>query len=691
MFGPQVSIIFVPTFHCNCNCAYCFEPRTRESMSLEDLETVFSRISSYLSRSGVKSVDVYWQGGEITVLSPEWCLTAGRMIRSFMSNHNLKIKLYLQTNLMDYDPVWDPVIWELFDGTVGSSLDYPNVHRRFRGLSGDSYNEHWADRYRIARSRGLSASVISVPNKQTLSVSPSDFYRYYVDELGLKSIQLNTPFASGPASHLADQLFLDPSMLGDFLVGLLDVYFSGDDGVRLDPYEGIVERITLGDAAAKIPCFFCPNCVNGFFCVGPGGEVSQCDAWMGSYPDRNFGNLLESDDLGMLLTSPMRMKLAERTANLIGNSECLDCKYLPLCNGGCPVRAMSAEGSPDHPDPYCETYKKVFAFVEDRVLTNPKKWQGWTATRADKSRSLVWGWPEPGAVVFSSFECTNNCIFCAPAYDRSKNPPNLDQEVFDFIEESSRAGIKTLFFTGAGEPTLNPSLVNYVRFAKEHGIDNLFMFTNGFGITEELVFSLTNAGMKNFWVSLHGVGETHDRIVRRKGSFVEAYRAVSLINDVSPERLSVNTCLNELNLPEIEWLMDKILGFAGTTAHCLCLPEWDGNAYVNRGRMCRLSSLKEKLSTINSQEYPLTILDNVPYCIAPHLPHIGNCRNEVRIKRREADDMVSNADNMGHNETPKACLKARCCYIDHCVGVDRRYLEQYGEGEISVILVERRL
>ena len=58
MFGPQVSIIFVPTFNCNCNCAYCFEPRSHESISLEDLSTVFSRVSSYLAGSGVRQVDV---------------------------------------------------------------------------------------------------------------------------------------------------------------------------------------------------------------------------------------------------------------------------------------------------------------------------------------------------------------------------------------------------------------------------------------------------------------------------------------------------------------------------------------------------------------------------------------------------------------------------------------------------------
>ena len=102
--------------------------------------------------------------------------------------------------------------------------------------------------------------------------------------------------------------------------------------------------------------------------------------------------------------------------------------------------------------------------------------------------------------MFSSFECTNNCIFCAPAHDRSKNPPDLDKEIFDVITKCVDDRVKTLFFTGSGEPTLNPSLLDYVRFAKENGIDNLFMFTNGFGMTQELAESLMAAGMKNFWV-----------------------------------------------------------------------------------------------------------------------------------------------------------------------------------------------
>jgi uncharacterized protein len=686
MFGPQVSIIFVPTFGCNCDCSYCFEPKVAGNLPLENLSAIFRRAFSYLADCGVKQVDIYWQGGEIMTLPPEWVRKAGLLMNTLADDRKLAIGHFLQSNLMDYEPSWDTVTWRLFDGSIGSSLDFPNVHRRFRDMSGDAYNEHWLSKFREAKARGLDISVISVPNQATLNVSPEDFYGYYVDEVGVKAIQLNTPFAAGPASHMAGDLQLDPAKLGDFMAGLLEVWLSRDDKVSLDPFQSIMDRMTLGDASAKIPCFFCPNCVNGFFCVGPDGALAQCDAWLGSYPERNFGNLLESDDLGKILVSPNRMSLAARTANLLRDSECRNCNYLSLCNGGCPIRAMSAKGTPDQADPYCETYKRIFAAVEEHVRTDCKAWSKRGDFDSQESRKLVWGWPEPGAVVFSSFECTNNCIFCAPAHDRSKNPPDLDKEIFDFITKCVDDRVKTLFFTGSGEPTLNPSLIDYVRFAKENGIDNLFMFTNGFGMTQQLAESLMAAGMKNFWVSIHGLGDTHDRIVRRKGSFVEAYRALSILNDLGPDRLSVNTCLNALNSDQIERFAEKVLSFPNVTAHCLCLPEWDGNAYVNRDKMCRLEALKQRLSRMTRETFSLTILDNVPYCVAPHLPYVGNVRNDVRIKRRDSDEKVSNEDNMGHNVTPQSCIEAGCKNIDICVGVDRRYLEEYGEEEIRQLL-----
>lgn len=684
MFGNNVAIVFLPTDKCNAQCLYCFEARRGDSVSLQDLSVIYQRIAGYLSHCRVQEVEIYWQGGEVMMLSPEWCLEAGDIVNARMTEHGLRPSHHVQTNLMDYGPAWDQVIFRLFGGSVGSSLDYPNLYRRYQGLGGDGYNERWISKFKEARCKAIDVSIITVPNGETLLLRPVDFYSYFAEHVGLTHFQVNTPFPGGPASRIRDDLLLDPDRLGDFLVGLLEVWLSGDRRVSIAPFQAILERMADGESCS-VPCFFCSNCVNGFLCIGPRGELAQCDCWVTSYPDYGFGNVLEQEETGKLFQCTNRLTLAGRVTHLLSHSDCSECRYFPLCHGGCAVRAMSAQGNPYDKDPYCHTYQKVFASLEEHVTAGRRagKKPGLSPPR---QRVLQWGWTPPAAIAFCSYECTNNCIFCAPVHSRRRNPAHLDQDMFDFINACARDGVNTLFFSGAGEPTLNPHLVDYVRFAKKVGISELFMFTNGHGITESLVDSLKDAGMQNFWVSLHGIGETHDRVVRRRNSFQEAYRALDLLNRRNPRRLNVNTCVNMLNIDQIELILQRVLNFQNVTAHCLCLPEWDGNAYRNRSDMCRLGILKERLSEITTRQYPLLILDNVPHCVAPHLPHIENCDYSLRVQRDDSEQHVSNADNMGHNRQPAVCSEFACRFTNVCIGVDKRYLAEYGDEEICEIL-----
>jgi sulfatase maturation enzyme AslB (radical SAM superfamily) len=66
-------------------------------------------------------------------------------------------------------------------------------------------------------------------------------------------------------------------------------------------------------------------------------------------------------------------EFVERPKHLVENEDCLSCRYLSICHGGCPVRAYSAKGTIMAKDPYCEVYKVVFARAEKygrEVLVN---------------------------------------------------------------------------------------------------------------------------------------------------------------------------------------------------------------------------------------------------------------------------------------------------------------------------------
>ena len=69
----------------------------------------------------------------------------------------------------------------------------------------------------------------------------------------------------------------------------------------------------------------------------------------------------EADLTGMLKTSRARRDFVERPKRLVEDEDCLSCRYLSICHGGCPVRTYSALGTMMAKDPYCEVYKALFA------------------------------------------------------------------------------------------------------------------------------------------------------------------------------------------------------------------------------------------------------------------------------------------------------------------------------------------
>jgi radical SAM protein with 4Fe4S-binding SPASM domain len=88
-----------------------------------------------------------------------------------------------------------------------------------------------------------------------------------------------------------------------------------------------------------------------------------------SYPEYFFGNIFESDNLTDLLKhSPARQKFLDRPSVNI-QQDCLECDYLSICHGGCPVRTYTFSGTLFEKDPYCHLYKSLFRHIEEVAAT----------------------------------------------------------------------------------------------------------------------------------------------------------------------------------------------------------------------------------------------------------------------------------------------------------------------------------
>ena len=78
--------------------------------------------------------------------------------------------------------------------------------------------------------------------------------------------------------------------------------------------------------------------------------------------------------------------------------------------------------------------------------------------------------------------CNHHCLFCNFNYlgHKGRLPKN---RMITLMEEFAQAGVKSVVFAGAGEPTLHPDTFLAISKAREVGID-VAMSTNGVLIKE---------------------------------------------------------------------------------------------------------------------------------------------------------------------------------------------------------------
>lgn len=366
MIGVDFSVVLLPTLACNAACDYCFERHRDVRLDLERLGTIVDQLLDLAQSQGVRRLRVFWQGGEVTLLSPAWLERAGELFADRAAARDVEIVHSLQSNLIGYDRSWNPLVHRMFGGSLGTSLDYPNLFRRAAGGRPEDYFSLWRRGYDAALDGDVHVGLIAVANHGTLAAGAAAFYDFFVAEVGVDDFQVNTPISSRSQANL--QSPLDPHSLGRFLVELADVWLAKGlaRGVRLGPFDELLKVFTGRDAV--LPCMWRPSCPHDLVSIDPEGNVAQCDCWVTSYPDHHYGNLFRDGPLRDLLArSTARRAILARPVELVAASSCRECEYLAICHGGCPIRALAASGRLTGPDPYCETYRRLFAHIETRV------------------------------------------------------------------------------------------------------------------------------------------------------------------------------------------------------------------------------------------------------------------------------------------------------------------------------------
>jgi len=155
-------------------------------------------------------------------------------------------------------------------------------------------------------------------------------------------------------------------------------------------------------------------------------------------------------------------------------------------------------------------------------------------------------------------KCNMRCHHCR-AWDEARIDLSFPRiiKVIDFlISERDQEDLR-LTISG-GEPFLRKDLAEIVSLAKEKGISNIIITTNGSLVTEKRLAELIAIGVKNLsiQVSLDGISPAiHDSFREYNGAFEKAVHALQLVA-ASPAIASLRTTVLPATIKDLDRLVD---------------------------------------------------------------------------------------------------------------------------------------
>jgi MoaA/NifB/PqqE/SkfB family radical SAM enzyme len=282
----------------------------------------------------------------------------------------------------------------------------------------------------------------------------------------------------------------------------------------------------------------------------------------------------------------------------------------------------------------------------------------------------------PARIVRINFHCNQACRFCFV----STHLPKADDAAIERAIEGIATQNGVLVLSG-GEPTLNPKLIDYVRFGKHRGAREIELQTNAMRLAEnDLAAKLRDAGLDQAFISLHGSrAEISDAVTEAPGTFSKTVLGIdAAVRAGIRTRLNFVFCQkNAADFPEYvafvhaRWPnVTVVVSFvAGSTDVVPRTPELiprysDVLPYLADG-LRRASALGLHVEGFES-------MCGIPLCLVP---------DDVSSYFELAD--IPPSFDRGEFVQAEACT--RCKLQGKCFGLRRGYDELHGRDELRAV------
>jgi uncharacterized protein len=344
---------------CNINCTYCYWFRDADVYKKPSLLTVEAedafcqRLEQHIDEFGLDRFRMVFHGGEPLLFPKHRFISLLEKLIDIEERTGCFISRGICTNGILIDPEWVDILID-YDVYVTVSVDGPEeIHDKNRvDMKGRGTHADVLRGIEHLRAGGIEPGLITVCNPAT---NPEEIISFVVDKLGIKHFDILPP----DATH-AD----NPPQIADYYIKLFDVWYDryAAQGVRISTLDsmirGLVGNFSTADTIGLGPI--------ETVTLMSDGSLEPLDVL------RIVGDGSTKTDLSVLKDAIQAVEGDPRwreafEASINPCAICRECEFLDACGGGHLATRWSAERRFDNPSVYCESWKRIFTHLWDRI------------------------------------------------------------------------------------------------------------------------------------------------------------------------------------------------------------------------------------------------------------------------------------------------------------------------------------